>query len=75
MGPGQVRETGKSLQDPWGVSKWAVPSPTAIIALMASSGLVYDSIIMTTEMNDRQPEVQEPGCDLAPWFGLSFCTG
>ena len=75
MGPGQVRETGESLQDPWGVSKWAVPAPTAIIAVMASSGLAYDSTIITTEMNDQQPEVQEPGCDLAVSFGLSFCTG
>ena len=58
-----------------GVSKSAAPSPTTIIALMASSGVVYDSIIITTEMNDCQPEVQEPGCDFALWFGLSSVQG
>ena len=70
---GAMSSEGDRLAPPesLGVSKWAAPSPTTIIALMASSELVYDSIIITTEMNDCQPDVQEPGCDLALWFGLS----
>lgn len=56
------------------MSEWAVPSPTTI-ALMASLGLVYDSIMVTTQMNGRHPEVEEPGFDLAAWFGSSSIQG
>lgn len=74
MGPDQEGEAGQSPQDHWGMSESAVPSPTTI-ALMSSSGLVYESIIVTTEMSDHHPEAEDPGCDLTTWFGLIFCSG